>query len=240
MNRFSTAIKHVPGVTMNLPVAVLSSTIDRKMGAYGPKFQHKIGSELLFEHQLRVIKSKFPKSDVILGIGNGNTVAERKLREEWEKDGVKLIENPMWKDTSEMETLRLTLNILPNLSSILVVMGDLYFDINSLNFLEFGRSSIIYNVEESGEIGLSFDPDKDNKLSGIGFDLNAKWSGIAYFTGRELELLRKFCGPRNSRMEMWEFFKYVIKYFGNVKCHPCCGLAKRLNTSQKLGEVCDG
>jgi CTP:phosphocholine cytidylyltransferase-like protein len=162
------------------------------------------------------------------------------MKSDWEIDDVKIIENQGWKETSEIEALRLALNILPNLSNILIVMGDLYFQKDSLGFLEFGKSSINYQVEDNQDIGLNFDIGKDNRLNGLGFDLKAKWSGLCYMTGKELEILKKFCSPKNCRMEVWEFFKYAIKNFGNIKCCPDNGKCVRINTRDKMREICAG
>jgi hypothetical protein len=238
MNRFTAPVKQQPGITVDLPVVVLSSTINHKMGIYGAKFDHDVGDEKLFDRQCRIIKKALPKSEIVLGVGKDYHKANRNLKESWFDQGVKMVENQLWQDTSETETLRLAMNVLPRASRILFISGDVCFDKESLNFLEASQSMLSYYMDDNeDEIGINFDVSQHHKLSGTGFDFRAKWSNMLYLTGYELEILRKFCVPKNSKLELWEFLRYAIKNSGNILCKESPGNITRAYSALKLEEV---
>jgi hypothetical protein len=238
MNRFTAPVKQVPGVTVDLSVIVLSSTINHKMGTYGAKFDHETKTEKLFDLQCRLIKEVFPKSEIILGVGKDYHKANRNLREKWFDSGIRMVENQLWQETSETETLRLAMNVCPTASRVLFVSGDVYFDKSALSFLDASQSSTTYYMDQNeDEIGLNFDLDKKFKLNGVGFDFRAKWSNILYVTGHELNTLRKFCTPKNSKLEPWEFLKYSVKNSCNILCKKSPGKIIRAYNAAKLEEI---
>ena len=238
MNRFTAPVKQIPGVTVDLSVIVVSSTINHKMGIYGAKFDHNTKSEKLFDYQCRVIKKTFPKSEIILGVGKDYHKANRNLREAWLKDGVRMVENQLWQETSETETLRLALNICPSASRVLVVSGDVWFDPKALNFLDSTMSSTTYYSDKNeDEIGLNFDLENKFALNGVGFDFTKKWSNLLYVTGHELEVLRNFCIPKNSKLELWEFLKHSIKKSSHILCKESPGHIIRAYSAAKLEEI---
>lgn len=237
-NRFVIPVKCKPGINIPLPVIILSSTINHKMGVFGPKFSHPIGDINLFEYQRKVLSDSFPSCEIVLGIGKGHHKAHSLFKSEWSDLGVRLIENQLWEKTSEVETLRLALNILPNLERVLFISGDVLFDKPTIDFISPYRSSTLYYMEDNeDEIGINFDKSKDNKLSGVGYCLNAKWGHITYLAGKELDILKKFCLPKNGKLEMWEFLNYMIKNGGNVACDPAKGYIKRAYDSKKIKEM---
>lgn len=238
MNRFTAPVKQVPGVTVDLSVIVLSSTINHKMGIYGAKFDYETKTEKLFDRQCRIIKKVFPKSEIVLGVGKDYHKANRLLKERWFDQGVRMVENQLWQETSETETLRLAMNVCPTASRILLISGDVLFEPDSVNFLEASESSLTYYKDKNeDEIGLNFDLNKHHKLNGTGFDFTAKWSNMLYVTGYELEILRKFCVPKNSKLELWEFLRYAIKNSCNIKCKESPGNIIRAYSSAKLEEI---
>jgi hypothetical protein len=237
-NRFTAPIKYQPGITIDLPVVVLSSTVNHKMGIYGAKFSYQAHNEQLFDHQCRMIKHTFPRSEIVLGVGKDYHKANRNLKERWAGEGVKMVENQLWKDTSETETLRLAMNVLPKASRILFISGDVYFDHTALNFLSSSESTLSYYMDKNeDEIGVNFDINKNNKLSGTGYGFNAKWSNMLYVTGYELDILRRFCLPKNSKLELWEFLQYAMKNSGNIICKPSPGRVIRAYDPMKLEEI---
>jgi hypothetical protein len=87
------------------------------------------------------------------------------------------------------------------------------------------------------EIGLNFDISKSHKLSGTGYSLAAKWSNMMYVTGKELDTLRKFCLPKNSKLELWEFLQYAMKNSCEIICKQSPGKVIRAYNASKLEEI---
>jgi hypothetical protein len=237
-NRFTAPVKYQPGITIDLPVVVLSSTVNHKMGIYGAKFGHEIKDDELFDLQCKTIKQAFPKAEIVLGVGKDYHKANRSLKNKWAAQGVKMVENQLWQDTSETETLRLAMNVLPAASRMLVISGDVFFDKGALNFLSASQSTLSYYMDKNeDEIGLNFDISKSHKLSGTGYSLAAKWSNMMYVTGKELDTLRKFCLPKNSKLELWEFLQYAMKNSCEIICKQSPGKVIRAYNASKLEEI---
>jgi CTP:phosphocholine cytidylyltransferase-like protein len=237
-NRFTAPIKYQPGITVDLPVVVLSSTISHKMGIYGAKFEYKTKTGSLFDHQYKTVREAFPRAEIVLGTGKNSYKANKNLKNTWGKDGVKMVENSGWAETSEIEILRLALNVLPDASRILIISGDVFFDVKALNFLSSTESiTTYYKDKHADEIGLNFNEHKNDKLMGISCEFEHKWSNLLYLTGKELDLLRQFCSPKNCKMEYWELLQYILNNSGQILCKPTPGKIIRAYSSEKIGEM---
>jgi hypothetical protein len=242
MSRFTTPLKKTVGVNDHLDVAILSATVNQKMNMLGAKYEQKIVDRLLFDIQLDEVSNAFEDSSVTLGVGKNFIKAHNLFRSFWEEQGVRMVENAKWENASEVETLRLCLNAVPNSRNLLIISGDTIFNSTTLGFISSGKSSTIYIEDPSclEQVGINVDPKSGNSLAGVGFDLPKKWGHILFLTGKELEIARKFCHPKNSKMELWELLKCIIRNNGNVYCSEAKGMLRRGYNAKIMGEICSG
>ena len=225
-NRFTAPIKILPGTNSPLPVFILAGSVGNRMKIYDSKFLYRTSLGPLGLRQLSSIHDKYTMTDIVLLTGPS-------MGKIYKMDlGVKLIENKTWEETSDVECVRLGLNIIPRETRCLLISGDSFFQ--TLPKIQAGKSfALTYNDQDEDTIGLNC----DSRLRSTGFGFERKWGGVLYLEGKEFNLLKKFCVPKNAKCELWEFLNYAVNQGGNIDCmeHPI----RVINSANKIRELKD-
>lgn len=103
-------------------------------------------------------------------------------------------------------------------SNILVVHGDILFDKSCLDFSTYSAITVDNHKRiRDTKVGLTKDGDKN--LIALDYGLQNKWSQIAFFTGKELELLRKTIKERNKdSLCTFEIINHIVNKGGKFRC----------------------
>lgn len=225
MNRFTAQIKKHPGKNICLPVIVLYGAAIHKMKNYPCKYMFDTRHGPLGDYHMAIIKDTLPMSDIVYCVGHDMN----KVKSEHE---IKRIENHNWESTSDIESVRLALNIFPGIERCLIISGDTYFAAQDLNF-KFGESCCLtYQDHYDEEIGLNI---QDGQVVTTAFEFKEKFSGIMYLDGAEFKAIKNYASPRNSKCELWEFFSQIERYRMRVYTRPAIEGFIKITESEELG-----
>ena len=187
----------------NLSIVILGGTILNRMNIHGCQPMFTIGNEYLINHQYNILSSYYKNSEIILATGFQADRIYRKINLP-----LKFIENQLHETTSSVEDLRLALNIIPESNSILVVPGDLYFDISAAEAMSSQNQSFLLIDKRDGvqnEAGVIFN---DKYVESINFGLEPLWTGLFYI--KEVDQLRTIITRRNNKLCMFEIIDKLI------------------------------
>jgi len=212
MPRYTRVIKKEAHSTT---VGILSAGIGNKIKSYEPRSLIKVGSDSLLSYQVNLINNLFTAPEIIVGVGVG---ANKIMKKGYPKDSVRLVENQNYSSTGSFETLRLVVNNCTT-DTLLIMHGDLYFNAATLDSLDYSKSFVI--VDSSGmlskkEVGVTSVRDKATILS---HGLPMKWGQIAYFCGKEFQLLKNVCNKSSEdtkKFLSFEALNMVINKGGNL------------------------
>jgi choline kinase len=213
MGRFIQKIKRGSFTT---GIALLCAGVGNRIRSNEPRSLIKIGDKCLLQWQLDMLNSLFSAPNILVGVGVESQRVFKRFSGE-----VICIENQLYKTTGSFETFRLLVNASID-NSILLIHGDLYFNDKILESADFSKSFVI---EDTGsniadrEVGITSVNDKANILS---YGLNEKWAQIAFFTGKELSMLRQICaktGEESKSLLTFEVINLIINKGGVFKVH---------------------
>lgn len=219
--RFTLPIKKISEEN-ELTIIILGADVSPRKKSHGPKSLLSLGTKWnVIETQIDSIKTIFPKADIILVTGfQSQTIINKSYP-------VRIIENPFYEETSEVEQIRLALNATLT-SKVLIINGDLAFDAPSLINIANYHTSILFNETLSNDndsIGLI---QNNNIAENLSYSLPVKWLYTFYVEGKELEMLRKFVkNKERSKLLFFEAVNYIISSGGLVRAIP-----------QKNGHMC--
>ena len=213
MSRFIQKIKRGSFTT---GVALLCAGLGNRIRSNEPRSLIKIGGKCLLDWQLEALSSIFSKPNILVGIG----VESQKILKKF-MGRVRFVENQLYKTTGPFETLRLLVNSSTD-DSLLVIHGDLYFNATILDNADFSKSFIVLDTSDSiaeREGGVTT---VNNKASILSYGLKEKWSQMAFFTGKELSMLRSLCCKSNDdskHLLTFEIINSIINKGGSFKVH---------------------
>lgn len=185
-----------------------------RMRSYGPQPLQKIHrNQTLSEHQIETIKYFFPASTISVVCG---FQAER-LMNHLPKSVMKL-ENQIYYNSNVCKSISIGLRAKENCDKLLLIMGDLFFNKEALKHINTEESSIVSSgIMAKGEVGYIVNP--AGNILNFAYDLNPKWGQIAYLTGKELELLKKYVFNDDNKAKFaFEALNYIISKGGKIKC----------------------
>lgn len=222
MNRFTAQIKKYPGKNIPLPVIVLYSSAIHKMKNYPCKYMFDTRHGYLGDYHMAIIRDVLPLSDIVCCVGHDMN----KIKIE-----TKRIENHNWESTSDIESVRLALNVLPGIDRCLIVSGDTYFSGEDLIF-KFGESCCLtYEDDYDEEIGLNI---QNNQIVTTSFEFKNKFSGIMYLDGAEFKAMKNYASVRNGKSELWEFFSQIERYRMRIAARPAIDGFVKITESEEL------
>lgn len=181
-------------------IVIPAAGIGRRMKIYGPKSLIKIQDEkTIISRSLEYIDKSFKQYEII--VVGGYQI--NKLREEL-RDDVKIKFNPDYETKNVADSLRIGIEEATT-DKVLVIYGDLIFNEECIN-LPFRKESaiVICNSMQKHEVGCIVE---NNYLQHIFYQLPNKWAQIAYFTGKELELMKKLINDKKTKM--WFGFEVI-------------------------------
>lgn len=194
-------------------VIIPSAGIGRRMKSYGCKSLLTINNKKLIDIQIHNINSVFPNNEIILITGFDSD----RLINNSPEDIIK-IENEKYYDNNVVKSISIGLRATKNNEHVLIIFGDILFNIQSLKEIKISQSSlIISNTMEDNEVGCNINA-KGN-LEYMMFDLPNKWGHILYLTGKELTLFKKIIWNKKTEKKFcFEIINEVINNGGRFKC----------------------
>ena len=161
------------------------------MKSYGPKSLIKIKDDVtILDNQLKHIYRYFSGSQIIVVAGFEYNKVKQRFG-----DKVQVLENPDYITTNVVKSIGIGLN-KSKYDNVLIIYGDLVFNAYTLK-APFGTySSIVvdsYGLMGNDEVGCVI---QDNLVEQMMYDLQNKWAHIAFFTGKELEILKQICSNK--------------------------------------------
>ena len=213
MSRFIQKIKRS---SISTGIALLCAGLGNRIRSNEPRSLIKIGDKCLLSWQLDTLKSMFSKPNILVGVGVGS----QKIMKKFSGD-VSFIENQLYKQTGSFETFRLLVNASTD-DSVLLVHGDLYFDASILHDADFSKSFVVLDTSNSigdREVGMT---SVNSKASILSYGLPDKWAQIAFFTGKELAILRQLCYKTNDESKFlltFEIINSIIGKGGSFRVH---------------------
>lgn len=149
----------------------------------GPKCLHTTNGVTLVNEQIKEINKTFEEKDIVICSGF-----------EWQKiykeniDGVRLVDNHNFENTSDIEEVKLGILNCPNSNNFLFLTDD--FSIKKNNLVKmYDSSSLVISREIDFEYKLLLN---DGNFNRIGFSGNCSFTGAFSLSGNELSLGIKF------------------------------------------------
>jgi choline kinase len=185
----------------------------RRMKSYGPKSLISIGKQTILERQISIVESLFPNSKFVIVTG----FEADKVISNCPRKFVK-IENELYEDTNVSRSVAMALNAVST-ERVLIFMGDLVFNTEAISTLDFEKTCVSANIDDSrtSEVGCIVSPDKT--VSNMMYDLDLKWNQIIYLQSKELDIFKALCTKRrNRKLFLFEIINKVIDKGGKIKC----------------------
>lgn len=182
MNRYTRRIKRDKSLD-NVDTIILTAGVGARVKSYEPRGLLKFKNTTLIEHQIQTISNLIPKSGMITVVGYD---ANKVIKKIWGKS--RIVENQIYEESNSGESLRIALNN-SSANAILFFHGDLYFENEVFNGVDFSESFVLVNTSfNEKEVGVNI---LDKYVSIFSYGLETKWSQIAFLRNKELEILRK-------------------------------------------------
>jgi len=199
-----------------LTVIIPCAGVGRRMKSQGPKGLFELhGGITILERQLHVLWQTFPNVEVVLVAGFGGNLIYEKIKTCYP---VRLIHNHHYNETSVCFSIGLGLQATIN-NDILIVYGDLVFNSHVLDGVTVPTSSRIV-VDNKGqirseEVGVV---SPEGIVTNVSYGVKQKWGQIAYFTGREVQLMRDIaCGSKSHTWIGSELINTIINLGGRIE-----------------------
>lgn len=204
-----------------------------RMKSYGSKSLIEILPNIkLFDYQLQIIKQIYAIEKIVLVTGYESDKVMAAV-----PNYVIKIENENYNNTNTSRSIGLALRAT-DARHIILIYGDLVFNKNSINHKFDEKSTVIidHNTMSSNEIGCVI---HNGILEHMMYENNNKWAQIAYFTGIELELLRKITYDKNNSMLFgFEVINKIVEMGGKfVAVSPPGIKINDIDTTKDLAEI---
>lgn len=200
-----------------ISVVIPAAGFGSRMKSHGPKSLVKIKNDLtIIENQLKYIYRYLNRPQIVLVAGFEAPKVKAALEH---RRNVLVVDNPRWESTNVVKSIGIGLQhtIYPN---ILVIYGDLVFNAWTLK-VPLGPSSMVltdrYGLMKDEEVGCIV---QNNMLENMMYSLPNKWAQIAYFTGKEQEMLKHECAKEShSSYFGFEIVNIIINSGGKFIAH---------------------
>lgn len=215
----------------DITVIILAANIGYGMKSYGPKSLLYINDkETLLQYQINLIKTVFPKSDIILVVG---FLADRIIKKC--PPGVRILENQLYENTNEVEQIRLALNCCLT-ENVLIIKDDIIFNPETFKDISKDQSCIIYDSKgqiDDGNVGVTVVNEYATIFS---YDISTKWCHIVYLIGKDFKITKMLCNNRErSRMYFFEVLNMLLNKIGQIRAiEPVNMEIIKIDTSRDL------
>lgn len=177
----------------DLTAIILCAGKGRRTSSIGSKSMVKVNDTNLINHQIAVLREKFPNIfDIIVVLGFDSDRIFRVL-----PPGVRVVENENFETTNISRSVALGLKASRS-ENIFMIYGDILFDAGAFN--NFTQNSCVAidtfgRIDES-KIGVTVE---NNRVVNLAYGLeNGLWAQLGFIRGKELDLLRKITYNRES------------------------------------------
>ena len=218
MTRFTKKITSSPANTSHtdMAIVILSGGIGNRIKSYEPRSLLKLGNQTLIDHQISVINNSFHFPEIIGVFGYLVDKIAKKIRGK-----IRIIENQIYENTNTSESLRLAFNSTTK-DSLLFFHGDLYFNIDTLEGLDYSKSFLVVDNKQQmhdKEVGITI---CDHKATILSYGLPTKWCQIAYITGKEFRILKHIFQKFDidqKKLLVFEVINHIITMGGQFYCY---------------------
>lgn len=181
----------------------------------GPRPLLLLNGKPLYEHHIKMIERRFAALDhtIVAVSGFEANMVMNKL-----PDNVIKVENENFETTNVSRSIGVGLRAASDAEHVIVIYGDLFFTHHAIDF-PFGKSCIV--IDKAGHMETSVGCSAtDEKIDLMLYGMPYKWCEIAYFTGKELEHLKKICWDENKyRLFGFEVINEIIDRGGNFSIY---------------------
>jgi len=202
-------------VEQDIAVAILSAGAGSRIKSYEPRSLLRIGDKSLIEHQISIIRECFESPEIISVVGYDCERVIKKI-----KNKTRIVENQLHDQSNTSESIRLAFHNT-NKKNFLFFHGDLYFNKETLQDLDYKKSFIIIDTNgqmADKEVGVTV---SGNKASILSYGLPVKWAQIVYVTGREHQILKnifqKYTLP-DKKLLSFEIINRMIAMGAQFNC----------------------
>tara|TARA_R100000951_G_scaffold38119_1_gene32357 strand:- start:1771 stop:2484 length:714 start_codon:yes stop_codon:yes gene_type:complete len=220
MKRHTVNIKKInketkKNIDNKISIALLSAGVGKKIKSYEPRSLIKINEKFLLQHQINTLKQFFDEPEIVTVVGCYANKIIKKFRGQ-----TKFVENQLYEHTNSSESLRLAFNNTV-CSSFMFFHGDILFNLETLK-IDYSKSFVIKDSNsqlKDAEIGLT---NVNNNLSIMSYGLDERWAQIAYFTGREYDILKNIFNKfedKDKKKLSFEIINEVTAMGGSFMCH---------------------
>lgn len=218
MTRFTKKITSTSlgAIPHDIAIAVLSAGIGNRIKSYEPRSLLKLGTKTLIDHQISVLNNSFHSPEIIGVFGYLVDKIAKKVRGK-----IRIIENQLYEETNTSESLRLAFNSTTK-NSLLFFHGDLYFNIKTLEGLDYSKSFLLIDNKKQmhdKEVGVTV---CDNKSTILSYGLPTKWCQIGYITGKEFKILKHIFQKFNTNQKkllVFEIINHMITMGAVFHCY---------------------
>lgn len=190
-------------------ILIPAANISNRMKKYGPKPLIKIFDKTILDLQIKIL-DKIIKNYEIIIVGG------------FEYDKIKIlnsskiftVENKDYEETNVVYSMGLGLKYC-NTDNVIIIYGDLIFNEFAINTIREESSIIISNTMKDSDIGCII---HNQMLVQMFYGIENKWSQIAYFREKELEIIKNYCSNYNNyKCFGFEAINYCIENEGKIK-----------------------
>lgn len=211
----SDAVRNVSSIrgplkTRKYSIIIPAAGMGNRVASYGSRSLYTLdGKTTLIQRQIKLIKEVYPINEIIVVAG----FEADKVMANIPSDIIK-VENEHYEKTQVVRSIGMGLRVCTT-DRVVVIYGDLVFNKNALMF-PANRDSLIVgdnSTMKDGEVGYT---SHRTNVEYIFYDLPNKWAQIAYYTGKELELLKRIAWRReNSHIFGFEAINEIIRRGGS-------------------------
>jgi choline kinase len=200
----------------DISVVILSAGIGARIKSAEPRSLLKLGKRTLLEHQVNAIKRTFKECEIIGVFGAHIDKVIKKTG-----NNIRIVENQLFNETNNSESLRLGINNTIN-NNVLFVHGDIYFTEKIFKNANFKKSFIVVDANNDisdKEVGVTLNKNKTTILS---YGLQKKWCQMCFLTGKELKLMKSLLlkmDQNDKKMLSFELINKIIDCGGSFEAH---------------------
>ena len=190
---------------------ILAGGICARMKTYEPRSLLKIKDKSLIDYQIENVQKFFGKDITVV-----SGYKSYKLHKHLINHKINLVENKNYLSTNTAYGIRIALKY--SIDSSLIMHGDLLFNSDTINIPK-NKSCLIVDTSKQikdKEVGIVYN---DGIAANLSYGLKKKWCQIAFFTGRELELLKEIVLQNIDDKLLFEIINMIIDRGGSFYCH---------------------
>ena len=215
MNR---ATRHVSGIKYNrnakISIVILTAGEGNRMKSHGPRSLIRLTPEQnLITYQVDMLNKHFPNNEIILVCGHD---AEKVMNNS--PNSIIKIHNEKYEENNVVRSIGLGLRACTT-ERVLIIYGDLLFNNATFDNIILEDSTLLLEKEglfSESSVGCTYD--ENQYAEQLLYDLPNKWVQIAFFTKKELSLLKTTVWNREKdKLFGFEAINEIINKNGRIK-----------------------